>query len=235
MASLPDEGLQRTANARMNRSELIQDLVSRILAVKRPHPVRVGIDGVDAAGKTTLADEIAPLLEDAGRQAIRASIDCFHNGSAVRYRRGRESPEGYYFDSFDHVALSERLLQPLGPRGTRRFQRAAFDYRNDTPIDAPLETAEPDAVLVFDGIFLHRPELRSHWDFSVFLDVDFAVTIPRAMRRDDATPESEVQRIYDIRYVPGQRLYLSAVRPKARASLLIDNADPANPTILRAV
>ena len=52
----------------MDRSPLIQDLGSRILSIKRDHPVRVGIDGVDAAGKTTLADELAPHIEAAGRQ-----------------------------------------------------------------------------------------------------------------------------------------------------------------------
>ena len=109
----------------MRRSDLIAKLASRILAVERPHPVRVGIDGVDAAGKTTLADELAPRLEAAGRQVVRASVDCFHNPSGVRYRRGRESPEGYYRDSFDHAAIAECLLQPLGPHGDRRFRRAA--------------------------------------------------------------------------------------------------------------
>ena len=219
----------------MDRSELIPDLVSRILAVERDHPVRVGIDGVDAAGKTTLADELAPAIEAAGRQVIRGSIDRFHNPSAVRYRRGRESPEGYYLDSFDHATLTQCLLRPLGPGGTRRFQRAAFDYRSDSSVDAPLETAEPDAVLIFDGIFLHRPELRSHWDFSVFLEVDFSVTVPRAIQRDGTTPQDEVRQIYATRYVPGQRLYLSAEQPAARASLVIDNADPENPAIVPEV
>ena len=153
----------------------------------------------------------------------------------MRYRRGRESPEGYYLDSFNHVALSEFLLRPLGPGGTRRFRRGTFDYRSDSSVDAPPEIAEPDSILILDGIFLHRPELCSHWDFSVFLEVDFSVTVPRAIQRDAATPEDEVRRIYGIRYVPGQRLYLSAEQPEARASLVIDNADPENPAIVRCL
>ena len=216
----------------MNRSALIQHLVSRILSVQCEHPVRVGIDGVDAAGKTTLADELAPHVEAGGRPVIRASIDHFHHPAAVRYRRGRESPEGYYLDSFDHGALAELLLRPLGPSGSRRFRSEAFDYRHDCALDAPFETAEPDAILLFDGIFLHRPELRAHWDFSVFLQVDFSVTVPRAVRRDAKTPADEVRRIYAVRYVPGQQLYLAAERPAARASLVVDNADPGNPVVV---
>ena len=37
-----------------------------------------------------------------------------------------------------------------------------------------------------------------------------------------------------IRYVPGQRLYLAAERPTALASLVVDNTDLENPTIVRA-
>jgi len=216
----------------MKRSSLIANLATRILALDRPHPLRVGIDGVDAAGKTTLADELVPHIEAAGRQVVRASIDRFHNPSSIRYRRGRESPEGYYFDSFDLETLKEFLLRPLGPGGCRSFRRAAFDYRGESPVDLPLETAAADAVLLFDGIFLHRPELRSHWDFSLFLEVDFSLTVPRAQQRDRTTPPDEVLRIYATRYVPGQRLYLATEQPTALASIVIDNADFDNPAII---
>lgn len=217
----------------MERADLLRDLVARILAVDRPHPVRVGIDGVDAAGKTTLADELAPWVERAGRPVIRASIDSFHHPASVRHRRGRESPEGYYHDSFDLEALRRRLLGPLGPGGSLRFQRAAFDHRRDVPVAAPLEAAVPDAVLLFDGVFLHRPELLPLWDFSVFLDVDFAITVRRGVERDPGASAEAVRRIYASRYVPGQRLYLAAEAPRERASIVIDNSDPLAPFVVR--
>src|SRR5712671_6202227 len=44
----------------MNRSVLLKMLAERIVGVSRPNPVRVAIDGVDGAGKTTLADEGSP-------------------------------------------------------------------------------------------------------------------------------------------------------------------------------
>jgi uridine kinase len=40
---------------------------------------------------------------------------------------------------------------------------------------APEEYADADAILLFDGIFLHRPELRPYWDFSIFLAVNFNI------------------------------------------------------------
>ena len=44
------------------RQEVIQHIANRIEALDLGHPTRVGIDGVDAAGKTTLADELAEWL-----------------------------------------------------------------------------------------------------------------------------------------------------------------------------
>lgn len=107
------------------RSTVLDKLAELILAVERPHPVRVAIDGVSAAGKTTLADELTLRIETAGRPVIRASIDDFHNPRSVRYARGPLSPEGYYFDTNHHDAFRQNLLLPLGPGGTLRYPRSS--------------------------------------------------------------------------------------------------------------
>jgi uridine kinase len=36
--------------------------------------------------------------------------------------------------------------------------------------------APPDAVPVFDGVFLLRPQLNDAWDLRIFLQVDFQET-----------------------------------------------------------
>ena len=221
----------------MERRELIASLASTIAALHRPHPLRVAIDGVDASGKTTLANELAPSIEILGRPVLRASIDGFHNPAATRRRRGPTSPEGYFHDSFNHDALIEALLQPLGPGGSLAFRREVFDFRSDQPVEAPLEHAQPDSVLIFDGVFLLRPELRDHFDFSIFLRADFRVTVARAEDRDLHLFGSiqEIRQRYDNRYVPGQRLYLAEVQPERWASVVINNNDPLRPIIEYAV
>ncbi len=220
----------------LTRVQLRQALAEHILAVERPHPVRVALDGVDAAGKTTLADELVEPLAARGRPLIRASVDGFHHPRAHRYQRGPDSPEGYYHDSFDYRALRAELLDPLGPGGDCRYRPALFDWRVDAPL-APLpQVAPPDAVLLFDGVFLLRPELDDCWDWRIFLQVDFSVSVERAVRRDQAhLGSAEAARArYQVRYVPGQRLYLEAVRPQERADVVVDNNDPARPRLLKA-
>jgi len=128
------------------RAAALAALADRILVVRRAHPLRVAVDGVDAAGKTVLAGELAAALAARGRPVIHASIDGFHRPRAERLRRGADSPEGFYLDSFDHAKAVELLLEPLGPGGSRRFRRAAFDSRTDAPVEAPLEEAPADAA-----------------------------------------------------------------------------------------
>lgn len=211
----------------MPRHELIRQLARRIAAIEHPHPVRVAIDGVDAAGKTTLADELVGPLQEHGRPVIRASIDGFHHPRAIRYARG-ESGDAYFRDSFDRSALIDLLLQPLGANGDRRYRRAIFDYRTDSAVDGPLEEAPPDAVLLFDGVFLLVEDLRPYWDFSIFVRASFETTVARAEVRDQQLfgDASQVRQRYEQRYVPGQRLYLSDAQPEGHATVIVDNDDP---------
>ena len=215
-----------------SRRDLLRTLAERIEAVSIDHPVRVAIDGVDCAGKTTIADELAPLLQGSGRSVIRASIDGFHMPRAVRYRNG-ESPSGYYSDSFDYAALSRAILDPLGPCGTREYRTATFDYAIDAERSSPVETADVDAILLFDGVFLLRPELKEYWDFSVFIHLTFPTVLVRSATRDAASlggAEQAVHR-YRTRYIPGQILYLSEATPHLLADIVIQNDDPLAPMI----
>jgi uridine kinase len=75
----------------MTRQDTLDQLAGRISALEPAHPVRVAIDGVDAAGKTMLADELARVLGARARPVIRASIDGFHRPRAERYRQGSGS------------------------------------------------------------------------------------------------------------------------------------------------
>jgi uridine kinase len=162
---------------------------------------RVAVDGVDGAGKTHFADELAALI---GEAAVRVRVDDFLNPPEVRYRLGRDSPEGFFLDSFDYPA----------------FRRA---------LEAPRA-----ALVVADGIFLHRDELVELWDYSVWLEVPFTVSVPRGAARGYGfgSPDPDAQS--NRRYVDGQRLYIACCSPQARATVVIDNSDLDAPQRVRA-
>lgn len=202
------------------RGKVLTDIAGQILRGARDGMCLVAVDGVDGAGKTTFADELAETLRSMSATVMRASVDSFHHPRSIRYRQGRDSPHGFFDDSYDYATLKRVLLDPLTAR-RGRICRAAFDYRRDAKVVAETEEVPERGVLVFDGIFLHRPELRPYWQFSVFLDVPFHVSIPRAARRGEGSPDpsSPVNR----RYVDGQSLYLSRCNPRALATVVVNN------------
>jgi uridine kinase len=187
------------------------DVLARIAALvpERPHGfARVGVDGVDGAGKTTFADALAAHLRTAGRPVVRVSADDFLHPRAVRHRRGRDSPEGFFHDSYDLDRLRLDVLEP------------------------PWQQARPGSVLVLDGMFLHRDELVGTWDVSVLLDVPFEETARRMSVRDGSNPDPQHPSMR--RYVEGQRLYFRLCDPRGRASVVVDNTDPERPRIVAA-
>jgi uridine kinase len=209
----------------MSTDSVIQSIVAQILAIRRDHPVRVAFDGIDAAGKTTLADAVAQALVGARRQVIRASIDGFHNPRAVRYRRGDRSPAGYYHASFQNESLIKNLLGPLGPGGSRRYRTAVFDLPKDEPLNYAEQLADPRAILLFDGVFLQRPLFRAYWDYCIFIQVSFERALERALKRDLSIFKSAAAlcRRYELRYMPGQQHYFEQCKPRESADLVIDN------------
>jgi uridine kinase len=105
-----------------------------------------------------------------------------------------------------------------------------FDHTTDQPVVVPEEQAVPGAILVVDGIFLHHPELRAYWDYSIFLEVAFRVTYARMAHRDGIP--ADPQAVANRRYLQGQRLYLRAYKPRYCATITINNDDVTAPYIV---
>jgi uridine kinase len=168
---------------------------------------RIGIDGVDGAGKTSLAEEIAQLLTKRGRPCVRVSLDFFERSMAERYARGELSPEGYYLDSFDVERLRAHVLSIVGP---------------------------PKLVVVVDGVFLQRPELVDLWDATVWVEADLDIAADRAMGRDHVRVDSHgrEQERYRLRYLPAQRRYIDEQRPHERATFVFRNTNLTEPELV---
>jgi uridine kinase len=92
---------------------------------------------------------------------------------------------------------------------------------------SPIATADADSIVIVDGLFLHIPDMRSCWDYSVFIDADPEVCVRRALGRNQegrADPR-ELERIYRTRYIPGFALYLREAAPQQVSSCVVHNSD----------
>ena len=200
---------------------LVDDLTEVVGGLpRRRGRLVLAIDGPDAAGKTTLARALADRLP----AAVLVSIDGWHRPRALR--------NDYYRDSFDLEALVGDCLQPFAG-GAPRIRTACFDHVADGPVDVRI-AVPAEAVLVVEGVFLLRPELRGWWDVSVYLHVPEIVTLERAVERDRFLgDEDEVRGRYEARYLPGQAHYREIADPMGAADVVVDNSDPAQPRVLR--
>ncbi|MGB3374686.1 MAG: uridine kinase [Microbacterium sp.] len=177
-------------------SDLDRSITEPIRALAVPgRVVIVGIDGVDGSGKTRFAARLAGSLPPLPVMVVHA--DDHLNPSEIRHAKGRDSPEGFWLDTYDHASLL----------------RAVADAR---------AVLGGGGVVLVEGMFLHRVALRSLWDFSVFLDVSFEVTAARMAIRDGSDPDH--RHVSMRRYVEGQRLYFTAAEPWKHATQVLDNS-----------
>jgi len=215
-----------------SRQALLEQLAHEIDALPTDPYVRIGIDGVDGAGKSVLAGELTTALRQRDRTVVHASIDGFHQPRALRHARGPRDPEGFYLDSYDLTAFTEQLLDPFVPGGHGRHRTYVFNARTDTVNVAEQQQAAPGTILIVDGIFLHRRELRGRWTWSLWLEVDRVTTLRRCVERDGSgspDPADATNR----RYVEGQLLYMHDATPQQQATHVVDNNDLSRPVVLR--
>jgi uridine kinase len=168
--------------------DALRPIVDWISSLELGHPTRVGLDGPSAAGKTTPADALAEMVQSiTNRPVIRASIDDFHRpGHKFRSMREEWTTQSYYDESYDYLAFRDLVLRPLGADGNGRVRTAVFDSFHDVPMTEHWQVASENTILFVDGVYLQREELRSDWDYLIWLKVDAETIISRARQCDVA-------------------------------------------------
>lgn len=165
------------------------------------------IDGLGGAGKSVLARALAgelraPLIEG----------DDFYLPSAKRQPSGLGS---YALGaSYDWRRLEQQVLAPLARGEDTRFQR--YDWTHDRLSDWVRVSAKGSVVV--EGVYLLRTELRNYASVSIWVETPRDVRLARGLERD-----GEVARPQWIdEWMPAEDAYVSAMRPRAAATLVVD-------------
>ncbi len=214
------------------RSAVLDELARAVSVISLPPPLRVAVDGFSAAGKTTLADELADLLQSRGRSVLRAELDDFHRpGHKYRSIRGEWTPALYLAEGYQYEVFRRVLLEPLGPGGDLRCRTGVWDSYRDEPIAEEWVEVDQDAIALIDGMFLLGPQLASHFDFGIWLEIGEETVISRARARDVAWVGSadEVEARYRRLWLPLHALYAHTLRPRDRADVVIQHDDVEEP------
>lgn len=168
-------------------------------------PALVCVEGLGRAGKTTLATALAAHVRD----LTLVHGDDFYGPEERDWRSW--SPREGYERYFDHRRLDRELLRPLTAARPATFQR--YDWETNT-LDGWI-AVEPRGIVLVEGVYLLRRELRSYWDLAVYVDT------PRNLRQQRLHARGENDEGWIARWAAAEDYYEQVERPAQAADLVV--------------
>jgi uridine kinase len=167
----------------------------------------VGIDGAGGAGKSTLARGVSDAF--ARRAAIIRCDDFYHPLNDPRY--SRLTPEEAYENYFDWRRFRDEAVIPL--RGGKRARYRRYDWSTDAL--AEWIEIEPREIVLVEGVFAMRSELRPLLDVAIFIET------PREERQRRMLARPQDSAAWMARWMSAEDWYLEHVAPHRHADLVV--------------
>jgi uridine kinase len=181
----------------------------RKLRSNRPRPILVALDGRSAAGKSTLAAAVAPLVD-----AVVLDGDDFYSGGSA--------------DRWDAMSADEKVSHCIDWRRQRavletlaRGEAASwhpYDWEAD---DGTLEetpvVCEPASVVILDGAYSARPELADLFALRVLLEAPAHLRRAQLIEREGEGYREE----WNARWDEAEQWYFGRVMPPESFDLVI--------------
>jgi uridine kinase len=168
------------------------------------------IDGYAAAGKTTLANQLARDFKD----LFIVSLDDF-------FLPGERRRASVYAKNFDLDRLQMQVLEPLLAGSDIRYQ--PFDWANMVPSREFIRIPK-DSRVIIDGTYSLDLKLRHSYDFGIWVDTPDSVRMTRKMDRGLSHQEASMHEGIE------ELTYTTALEPRSYASLVLKGAAAFPPT-----
>lgn len=181
-----------------------------------PAPLVIGIGGASGSGKTTLAREIAREFSGCHFPVDNYYRDLSHLPPAERELQNFDDPDLIESELLhDHIAHLRSRLPVEAPH---------YDFaQHIRKKDAVMPIAAPALLLVEGNFALHFAQLRTLYDFTVYVDAPDEVCYQRRLARDTAQrgrTEASVRRQYEETVRPMAKAY---IWPSAKhADMIVD-------------
>lgn len=190
-----------------------------------PKALLVAMSGIDASGKTRLSVEVAEALRKRGRQVALIRLDPWHRPPEERFTQDREADAGQHFydNAYRFEEFFSQLVEPLRDQRSIDLEAEVRHLCAGKPRPRRYQFSDVDVVLV-EGIFLLRRDLRERYDLSIWLECSLQTALTRALRRNqEGLDEERLVRDYREVYFAAQRLHIARDDPKGAADLVLDN------------
>ena len=195
----------------MTTDEMVRAACSLIEARKiEGKRLFVAIDGGAGAGKSMLARGIREHLESV---SILRTDDFFRplNEHPIAQLPAEKLYELY----FPWERMCDEALIPLHRGETAKYQR--HDWSTDRLLD--WVSVEPDKVVLVEGVYSSRPELRPMLDAIIFVDAPRDERLRRILARDP-NPSDWLRP-----WMSAEDWYLNQIRPQDTTDLILPSAE----------
>ena len=211
----------------MHINEILGNIHKKINAEK----IRIiGINGIDASGKTFFAASLCEYLDGFGCKTVVINLDDFLNEKKVRYKDG-DTAAGYIKNAFNLEFLEREILKPLSDNGRLNKKLSLLNLSTDKYENMKEFKIDNDAIVLIEGVLLFREPVDKYLDMRIYLDISHDEMMRRVVERDVPLFGSEVEKRYRDKYIPVQEIYLKEYDPVNSSDLVIDNNDYENPFI----
>lgn len=170
-------------------------------------PLIAAIDGGGGAGKSTLATAIRDALGD--QVGIIRGDDFYRPLRDVEHRMS--TAQISYENYFDWERLRDDALIALRNGATAKYQR------HDWSTDSLAEWIEltPTEIVIVEGVYSMRPELRELIDLAIFVDT------PREERLRRMLARTQNSTAWIERWMAAEDWYFDHLEPSKHADLVI--------------
>jgi uridine kinase len=203
-----------------NVRDAVSVIADRVHTLAKHRCFVLAITGIDGAGKTTLARDVAAGLDARGLNAQTVRVDDWHTAPEVRFSN-HDPGRHFYRNAYRFEELFGLLVEPL--RVDRTLTLSVTLRRlplNDT-FENTYHFVDTD-VLILEGIFLLKTEWRNRYDFSIWVDSSFETALQCAIvRNQEGLDAGQLIADYERIYFAAQRIHLAADAPSIHADLVI--------------
>lgn len=207
---------------------MIEGLVERIVVERAGMDARrsvlVAISGIDGSGKGFVTAEIVAALRTRGLQVASFNVDGWLDLPQVRF--SEVDPAGHFFrHAIRFDAMFAQLVLPLRDRRSIVLDADFAEETATSFVRHRYEFHDVD-VIVVEGIYLLRRDLRRHYDLSAWIDCSFETALERALARgQEGLSREETVHAYRTIYFPAQEIHFAEDQPKEAATMVLIN-DP---------
>ncbi len=196
----------------MTPDDMVRAAISLIESRKKKDArLFVAIDGGTGSGKSTLAKEIRNRLS--GVAILRT--DHFFR-PLNEYPAAGLPPEKLYDLYFPWQRMRDEALMPLRRGETARYQR--YDWSADRLLD--WIAVEPEEIVLVEGVYSTRPELRAMLDAAIFIDAPRDERLRRVLAR---APDSSTD--WMTPWMAAEDWYFEHISPQDSADLILRSGE----------